>query len=83
MGGLNFNLENARKTAFRITAYVNARVFRRDLHAEVDRIEDQPRSKSYTETGLTMSVLLALALTAASFGWIGLCVYFLALLIFL
>lgn len=81
MGGLHFNIDSARKTAFRITALVNARAFRRDFRAELDRVQQQPRARSYAETALTLGVLLALALVAASFGWIGMCLYFLGILI--
>ena len=74
-------IKTVRQTAFRITAYVRAKMLQRDLRAEIDRIEQQPRIKSYVETTATMTVLFALAILASSFGWIGLGVYFLAILI--
>lgn len=81
MEELHLHLEKARKSAFRVTAYVCARTLRRDLHTEVDRLEQQPRSKSYLETGATLTSLFGLSVFAASVGWVGLAVYFAAVLI--
>ena len=74
-------MEKARLTAFRITAYVIATILRRDLRVELDRIEQQPRSKSFFEVVAIATVIFALAIFASSFGWIGLGLYFLAILI--
>lgn len=81
MEELQSHFEKARKSAFRVTAYVCARILRRDLRSEVDRLERQPRAKSYLETGATLTVLFGLSVFAASFGWIGLALYFAAVLI--
>jgi len=81
MEELQSHLEKARKSAFRVTAYVFARTFRRDLRMETDRFEQQPRAKSYLETGATLMALFGLSILAASFGWIGLALYFVAVLI--
>lgn len=83
MDDLQLHLAKARKTGFRVTAYVNARILQRDLHDEVDRLESQPRAKSYAELAVLLAVLFALAVFAASFGWVGLALYFVvALLVF-
>ena len=74
-------IDTVRQTAFRITAYVSAKILQRDLRAEVERIAQQPRSKSYVETASVMALFLAFSILAASFGWIGLGLYFLAVLI--
>lgn len=64
-----------------ITAYVMSRVFRRDLYDEVARLKSQDRMKSYFELGCVMAVLFGLAILAASFGWVGLGLYFLGVLV--
>lgn len=81
MGEQQSHLETARQTVFRITAYVSAKLRRRDLRAEVDRLETQPRTQSWGETALTLAMFLVLAIIAASFGWVGLSLYFLAALV--
>ncbi|KQI71871.1 hypothetical protein AN191_10485 [Loktanella sp. 5RATIMAR09] len=75
------HLAKARKTGFRVTAYVTARILQRDLHDEVARLETQSRAKSYREMAALLGVLFALAVIAASFGWIGLALYFAAVLL--
>lgn len=81
MAELQSHFEKARRSVFRITAYVGARILRRDMRSEVDRLERQPRAKSYLEAGATLTVLFGLSVLAASFGWIGLALYFAAVLI--
>jgi hypothetical protein len=81
MEELQLHLAKARQTGFRITAYVKARLLRRDLRGEVVRLENQPRSKSYLELALLLAALFALAVFAASFGWVGLALYFAAVLV--
>jgi len=74
-------LNAALKTATNVTAYVKAKVLRRDLHAELRRLEDLPTMRAHIEVSVTMSILLALALFAASFGWVGLAAYFAIILV--
>lgn len=74
-------LQKARKTGLRVTAYVTARIMGRDLHDEVTRLESQSRARSLCEMFVFLAILLALALFAASFGWIGLALYFAAVTI--
>ncbi len=81
MEEFQLHLAKARKTGFRVTAYVTARILQRDLHDEVARMETQPRGKSYWEMAVLLGVLFALAVLAASFGWIGLALYFAAALL--
>lgn len=75
------HITKARKAGFRITAYVIARLMRRDLHDEVARFEKQPRARSYTEMAALLIALFVLAVVAASFGWVGLGLYFAVMLI--
>jgi hypothetical protein len=81
MEEIQSRLEKARKTGFRVTAYVIARIMGRDLREEVARLERQSRARSLCEMFILLAVLLALALFAASFGWIGLALYFAAVMV--
>ncbi len=67
--------------AFQTVAYTCARILRRDYRSEIDRLEQQSRARSYLETLVTFGVLFGLAVVAASYGWIGMLVYFLAVLV--
>jgi hypothetical protein len=64
------------KTCFRVAAHVVARVAGRDIQTELDRLYAQSRSRSYAETAGILAALFGLALAAASFGWVGLLLYF-------
>lgn len=48
----------------------------RDIETELDRLHKQSRSRSYAETAVVLATLFGLALGAASFGWVGLLLYF-------
>lgn len=72
------HINTLEKTCFIVTSYISSRVLRRDVKAELHRLETQPKHRSYAEMVLTIAVLFSLALLAASFGWIGLGLYFAA-----
>ncbi len=64
------------KTCFRVAAHVASRVAGRDIQTELDRLNAQSRFRSYVETAGILAALFGLALAAASFGWVGLLLYF-------
>jgi hypothetical protein len=59
-----------------VTAHVVSRVAGRDIQTELDRLHKQSRAKSYAESAVVLATLFGLALAAASFGWVGLLLYF-------
>ncbi|MDW3224878.1 MAG: hypothetical protein R8G34_18675 [Paracoccaceae bacterium] len=63
-------------TVFRITAHVLSRLLSRDIKSELDRLDKQPKSRSYCEAFAVFGSFFALALLAASFGVWGLFIYF-------
>ena len=69
------------RTGYRVTALVLSRLQGGDIREALDRLEDLPKSQARLRIGAVFAGLLALALIAASFGWIGLGVYFAAILL--
>lgn len=63
-------------TALKITALVKSRILRRDLRDEMTHLEELPPQQQWLQVSLVLATLLVLALLAASFGWMGLALYF-------
>ncbi|GGC11214.1 hypothetical protein GCM10011363_29840 [Marivita lacus] len=81
MNTLRPNIETIEKTLFLVTSYIFSRLFRRDLQGELERLQCQSKRRSFAEIALTMAAIFGLALFAASFGWLGLGVYFFAVIV--
>ena len=71
------NVYNLHKIFLLITAHLFSRVLRRDLRAEVQRLNQQTKFRTFVEMTTSMVGIFAAAFIAASFGWIGLALYFL------
>lgn len=69
------------KTALNVTALVLSRLKRCDIDKEAERLSNLPRSRAYAEAAAVGGGLFALALISASFGWLGLGLYFLVIFI--
>lgn len=69
-------LATVERLCFRVTALVTSRLLSRDLRASVTRLQGLPKRRSYAEAAVVLGGLLGLALIAASFGWPGLLIYF-------
>ncbi|MEM9844047.1 MAG: hypothetical protein AAF965_04555 [Pseudomonadota bacterium] len=78
------SIENSlERTGFKVTALVLSRLRRSDISAEYARLGELPRTQAWGHVAAVLATLFVAALIAASFGWIGLAVYFgAALLIF-
>ncbi|MEM8537237.1 MAG: hypothetical protein AAGF56_05170 [Pseudomonadota bacterium] len=74
-------MESLRQTALRITAYVMARVRGAESKGELERLQIAPKQQANLEILGVFAALFALALIGASFGWIGLGLYFLLVFI--
>ena len=71
------NVHNLQRIFLLITAYVFSRVLRRDLRAELQRLNQQTKFRTFVEMTMSMVGVFAAAFIAASFGWIGLALYLL------
>ena len=71
------NIHNLQKLFLLITAHVLSKVFRRDFSDEVRRLNKQNKFVTFAEITLSIFGIFAAAFTAASFGWLGLALYFL------
>ena len=69
------------RTGFKVTALVLSKLRRTDIRDEFRRLEGASRLQGWAAVAAVMAGLFALALAAASFGWIGLAVYFLAVVL--
>ena len=69
------------RTGLKVTALVLSRLRRSDIRDELARLEAAPKSRAWAEIALVVGALFALALLAAFFGWPGLAVYFIAILL--
>lgn len=56
------------RACFRVVALILSRVLSREINAELDRLDAQPKSRSYLEVGVVLALLFALVLGAASLG---------------
>lgn len=64
------------RTSFQVSAHVVSRLLRRDINAELDRLNKLAKRRSYAEVICILAVLFAFALLGASFGIWGLFAYF-------
>ena len=64
------------ETALRITAYVRSRLKRSDFQAEMARMDELHPGRAKLEIAVVFGALFACAFIGASFGWIGLGLYF-------
>ena len=71
------NVHNVQKILLLITAHLFSRVLRRDLRAELQRLNQQKKFRTFVEITISMVGVFAAAFIAASFGWIGLTLYLL------
>ena len=71
------NIHNLQKIFLLITAHLFSRVLRRDLRAELRRLNQQKKSRTFAEITMCMVGIFAAAFIAASFGWMGLALYLL------
>ena len=71
------NVHNVQKILLLITAHLFSRVLRRDLRAELQRLNQQKKFRTFVEITISMVGVFAAAFIAASFGWIGLALYLL------
>ena len=69
------------RTGFKVTALVLSKLRRTDIREELQRLESLPRPQAWARIGMVMSGLFALAILAAGFGWAGLAVYFVAMVL--
>ena len=77
MNIVRLNARNLQKTLSLVTAYMYCKVLGRDLRNELARFEQQKKYLTYAEITFTVLIILAAALFASSFGWMGLLLYFL------
>ena len=71
------NVHNLQRIFLLITAHLFSRVLRRDLRAELQRLNQQTKFRTFVEMTTSMVGIFAAAFIAASFGWIGLALYLL------
>ena len=71
------NAHNLQRMFLLITAHLSSRVLRRDLRAELQRLNQQTKFRTFVEMTMAMVAIFVAAFIAASFGWIGLALYFL------
>jgi len=69
------------RTGVKVTALVLSKLRRTDIRDEFQRLEGVSRLRALASVVAVLAGLFALALVAASFGWIGLAVYFLAIVL--
>ena len=72
------NVHNLQKIFLMITAHLFSKALRRDLHDELQRLNQQKKFRTFVEITVSVVGIFAAALLAASFGWIGLALYFLS-----
>ena len=77
MNLVSLNFHNLQKIFLLVTAHLFSRVMRRDLRDELARLDRQNKLRTLVEIALTMIAIFIAALIAASFGWVGLALYFL------
>ena len=71
------NVHNLQKIFMLITAHLFSKLLRRDLRDELQRLNQQKKIYTFVEITLSIVGIFAAAFIAASFGWIGLAMYFL------
>lgn len=76
------SLENPiERTGFKVTALVLSKLRGRDINAEYQRLSGLARGQAWLQVGAVLGALFVLACIAAVFGWVGLALYFAAILL--
>ena len=70
-------VHNLQKMFLMITAHLFSKALRRDLHDELQRLNQQKKFRTFVEITVSVVGIFAAAFIAASFGWIGLALYLL------
>jgi hypothetical protein len=76
------NVHNLQKIFLMITAHLFSKALGRDLHDELQRLNQQKKFRTFVEISVSVVGVFGAAFIAASFGWIGLTLYFLSAAIF-
>ena len=76
------NVHNLQKIFLMITAHLFSKALGKDLHDELQRLNQQKKSRTFVEITVSVVGIFGAAFIAASFGWIGLTMYFLSAAIF-
>ncbi|MEM7752400.1 MAG: hypothetical protein AAF230_03245 [Pseudomonadota bacterium] len=75
-------LENPiERTGFKVAALVLSKLRRREIGAEYQRLQTLTRGQARLQVSGVLLGLFLTTLLAASFGWIGLAVYFLGVVL--
>ncbi|MEM6385248.1 MAG: hypothetical protein AAF718_03325 [Pseudomonadota bacterium] len=65
-----------KQSGLKVAALVLSKLKRQSLADEYERLRSAPRSKAMLTVAAVLAGLFCIALIAASFGWIGLALYF-------
>jgi hypothetical protein len=76
------NVHNLQKIFLMITAHLFSKALGKDLHDELQRLNQQKKFRTFVEITVSVVGIFGAAFIAASFGWIGLTMYFLSAAIF-
>lgn len=76
------NVHNLQKIFLMITAHLVSKALGKDLHDELQRLNQQKKFRTFVEITVSVVGIFGAAFIAASFGWIGLTMYFLSAAIF-
>lgn len=76
------NVHNLQKISLMITAHLFSKALGKDLHDELQRLNQQKKFRTFVEITVSVVGVFGAAFIAASFGWIGLTMYFLSAAIF-
>ena len=76
------NVHNLQKIFLMITAHLFSKALGKDLHGELQRLNQQKKFRTFVEITVSVAGIFGAAFIAASFGWIGLTMYFLSAAIF-
>ena len=76
------NVHNLQKIFLMITAHLVSKALGKDLHDELQRLNQQKKFRTFIEITVSVVGIFGAAFIAASFGWIGLTMYFLSAAIF-
>ena len=76
------NVHNLQKIFLMITAHLVSKALGKDLHDELQRLNQQKKFRTFVEISVSVVGVFGAAFIAASFGWIGLTLYFLSAAIF-
>tara|TARA_X000000950_G_scaffold234773_1_gene284886 strand:- start:22 stop:276 length:255 start_codon:yes stop_codon:yes gene_type:complete len=72
------NVHNLQKIFLMITAHLFSKALRRDMHDELQRLNQQKKIRTCVEITMSIVGIFTAAFIAASFGWIGLALYMLS-----